>query len=82
MKIPPKHKLTTKSVYYLTQIEAVKAIFKNIKIPDKVIENLTRQSLLKSSLYSAKIEGNRLIMEEALNLQKLDPNLQERIEDQ
>ncbi len=80
MKIPPKYELTPKSVYYLTQIEANKAIFENTKIPKKVIENLTRQSLLKSSLYSAKIEGNRLILEEAENLQKLNPHLQERIE--
>ncbi|MEK7092719.1 MAG: Fic family protein, partial [Patescibacteria group bacterium] len=80
MKIPPKYELTSKSVYLLTQIEANKAIFENTKIPEKVIENLTRQSLLKSSLYSAKIEGNSLVLEEAQNLQKFDSRLQERIE--
>lgn len=80
MKIPPKYQLTSKSVYYLTQIEASKAIFENTKIPEKVIENLIRQSLLKSSLYSAKIEGNELALEEAENLQRLDHKLQERIE--
>lgn len=80
MKIPPKYEITAKSIYYLTQIEASKALFEHTKIPNKVIENLTRQSLLKSSLYSAKIEGNRLVLDEALNLKKLDPNLQERIE--
>lgn len=80
MKIPSTYALTSKSIYYLTQIEAQKAIFENTQIPKKVIENLTRQSLLKSSLYSAKIEGNKLVLEEAENLQKLDPALQERIE--
>ena len=80
MKIPPKYELTSKSIYYLTQIEASKAIFNNTNIPQKVVENLTRQSLLKSSLYSAKIEGNKLILEEAENLKRLDPDLQERIE--
>ena len=80
MQIPPKYYLTSKSIYYLTQIEASKAIFENAKIPEKVIENLTRQSLLLSALYSAKIEGNRLVLEEAENLNSLDPALKERVE--
>lgn len=80
MKVPPDYRLTSKSIFYLTQIEASKAIFERTKIPSKVIENLTRQSLLKSSLYSAKIEGNRLVAEQVEQLNKLDPNLQERIE--
>lgn len=80
MKIPPKYILSKKSIYYLTQIEASKAVFENTKLSEKAIENLTRQSLLKSALYSAKIEGNRLLLEEAENLKKLDPTLQERIE--
>lgn len=80
MKIPPKFNLSSKSVYYLTQIEAIKAVFETRKIPAKVIENLSRQSLLKSALYSAKIEGNRLVLEEAENLQRFDSKLQERIE--
>ena len=80
MKIPPNYSLTPKSIYYLTQIEAVKAVFEMITIPEKVIENLTRQSLLKSALYSAKIEGNTLVLEEAENLQVIDPKLKERIE--
>lgn len=80
MQIPPKYELTSKSVFYLTQIESNKAIFEHTKLPDKLIENLTRQSLLKSSLYSAKIEGNSLILEEAENLKRLDARLQERIE--
>lgn len=80
MKIPPQYKLTSKSIFYLTQIEANKALFENTRLQSKVIENLTRQSLLKSSLYSAKIEGNKLILEEAENLKGLDPTLQERIE--
>lgn len=80
MQIPPKYSLTQKSIYYLTQIEASKAIFETIKIPEKVVENLIRRSLLKSALYSAKIEGNSLILEEAENLQAIDPKLRERIE--
>lgn len=80
MRIPPLYVLSLKSVYYLTQIEAIKAVFATTKIPDQVIENLNRQSLLKSALYSAKIEGNSMVLEEAENLQRFDPKLQERIE--
>lgn len=80
MQIPPKYKLTQKSIFHLTQIEANKTVFEHSKLPNKVIENLTRQSLLKSSLYSAKIEGNKLILEEAENLKRLDSSSKERIE--
>lgn len=80
MQIPPNYSLTQKSIYYLTQIEAMKAIFQTIQIPEKVIENLTRRSLLKSALYSAKIEGNTLVLEEAENLKTIDPKIKERIE--
>lgn len=80
MQIPPNYSLTPKSIYYLTQIEAIKAIFETITIPEKIIENLTRKSLLKSALYSAKIEGNTLVLEEAENLQVMDPKLKERVE--
>jgi len=80
MKIPPKFELTSRSIYYLTQIEASRAVFENTKIPDKLKMNLTRQSLLLSALYSAKIEGNKLNLNDAENLKSLDPTLKERIE--
>lgn len=46
----------------LTKIEVNKASFQSIEIPAKIINNLKRQSLLKSSVFSAKIEGNTLSM--------------------
>lgn len=80
MQIPPKYSLSPKSIYYLTQIEAAKAVFETVKIPEKVVENLTRRSLLKSALFSAKIEGNTLVLEEAEDLYAIDPKVKERIE--
>lgn len=45
---------------YLIEIEAAKIIFDNLKILSKTEEKIRRESLLKSSLYSARIEGNPL----------------------
>lgn len=44
----------------LEQIEAVKIVFKSLTPSVSLEENIRRESLLKSSLYSAKIEGNKL----------------------
>lgn len=42
----------------LIEIEAAKIVFDNAKILPQVEEKIRRESLLKSSLYSARIEGN------------------------
>ncbi|MCX6816803.1 MAG: Fic family protein [Candidatus Beckwithbacteria bacterium] len=47
----------------LQELEALRFAFKLIKPPAVVVENIRRESLLKSSLYSAKIEGNQLSYE-------------------
>ena len=47
----------------LQQLEALRLAFELIKPTAVVIENIRRESLLKSSLYSAKIEGNQLTYE-------------------
>lgn len=47
----------------LRQLEALRLAFELVK-PSKIVEeNIRRESLLKSALYSAKIEGNRLSYE-------------------
>lgn len=60
MKIPPAYTITNKIVSLLTKIEANKTFIQTLSIPDTIITNLTHQSLLKSSVYSAQIEGNTL----------------------
>jgi len=47
----------------LQQLEALRLAFELIKPTAVVIENIRWESLLKSSLYSAKIEGNQLTYE-------------------
>lgn len=43
---------------YLLEIEALKIIFNSQKLLSHIEENFRRESLLKSALYSARVEGN------------------------
>jgi len=51
----------------LRQLEALRLAFELIKPSPIVEENIRRESLLKSALYSAKIEGNQLSYEKVAN---------------
>lgn len=64
MLIPPKYFLTPKISKLLQLVEASKEVINTINIPPEVELNLRRQSTLKSSLFSARIEGNPLTLEE------------------
>lgn len=64
MLIPPKYKLTPKISLLLQQIEAAKAVIASITIPSEIEANIRRKSSLKSSLFSARIEGNTLHLED------------------
>lgn len=64
MLIPPKYILTPKITQLLQSIEASKEVINSIKIPIELQTNLRRKSTLKSSLFSARIEGNTLRMED------------------
>lgn len=64
MLIPPKYSLTPQISGCLQSIEACKAVIDSIQIPIEVETNIRRQSVLKSSLFSARIEGNPLTLEE------------------
>ncbi len=60
MTIPPKYSINNKMITLLTKIEANKTFIQTLQIPDAIITNLTHISLLRSSVYSAQIEGNTL----------------------
>ena len=64
MIIPPRYFLTPKISELLQSIEGCKEVINNINIPPEVELNLRRRSALKSSLFSARIEGNPLTLEE------------------
>jgi len=47
----------------LIELEALKIVFEQIKTLPQFEENLRRESLLKSALFSARVEGNPLSLE-------------------
>lgn len=64
MVIPAKYILTPQISQFLASIEVSKAVIDSITIPPEIETNLRRQATLKSSLFSARIEGNPLTLEE------------------
>lgn len=64
MEIPLKYTITNKGISYISLIESYRTEFKSFKIPEAVFKNLKNQSLLKSSVFSAQIEGNTLTPED------------------
>ncbi|MBI2086072.1 Fic family protein [Candidatus Daviesbacteria bacterium] len=58
MQIPPKYFLTPKISQLLQTIEANKEVINSIFTPLEIEINIRRKSILKSSLFSARIEGN------------------------
>lgn len=64
MLIPPKYTLTSTISQHLQTIEAARSVIDAVTIPAEVETNIRRQSFLKSSLFSARIEGNPLTLDE------------------
>lgn len=64
MLIPPKYFLTPIISQLLQSIEASREVIDSINIPPEIETNIRRSSKLKSSLYSARIEGNPLTLDE------------------
>jgi len=80
MEIPPIYKKTQEMLDLISQIEEKRIVLSNIPVSSSLINNLQCQSLLKSSLFSAKIEGNSLNLNDLNNLGNLRPDLRERLE--
>ena len=72
MKIPPPYTITPEIVKLITQIEASRLFLTNLNIPVPILEKIKRVSLLKSSLFSARIEGNPLTFNDVQNIGKSD----------
>lgn len=60
MKIPPVYTISDEMLSLITKIEAERLYFSSLNLRDELKENIQRVSLLKSSLFSARIEGNTL----------------------
>lgn len=63
MLIPPKYRLTPNISQLLSSIEASREVIESITIPPEIENNIRRQSTLRSSVYSARIEGNELTLD-------------------
>lgn len=60
MQIPPPFKISEEMLVLISQIEAERLYLSSLDLQDIVKENIQRTGLLKSSLFSARIEGNSL----------------------
>jgi Fic family protein len=67
MLIPPKYNLDNEIIELLNCIEASREVIETIKLPSEIELNIRRQSTLRSSLFSARIEGNELTLDELTN---------------
>ncbi len=62
MLIPPKYTLTKEITELLTEIEAARAVIDATSVPVEIETNIRRQTTLQSSLFSARVEGNTLTL--------------------
>ncbi len=76
MKIPPVYQITPEILELIAQIEANRIFFNSISLPSQVKEKIQRISLLKSSLYSARIEGNPLTLKNLDTTNEKDKKLE------
>ncbi|MBI4008991.1 Fic family protein [Candidatus Roizmanbacteria bacterium] len=63
MKIPPPYEITSEIQELIIKIDALRLFFLSFPLSTQLKQNIQRVSLLKSSLFSARIEGNPLTME-------------------
>ena len=62
--IPPPYSVTPEMLELISKIDASLIYLSSIRLPDSFKDKIRRKSLLKSSLYSARIEGNTLTYEQ------------------
>jgi Fic family protein len=60
MKIPPAYGISSEILVLLSKIDAIRIAIQDYELPKELSQNIRQSSLLKSSLYSARIEGNTL----------------------
>lgn len=77
MIIPPKYVLTPTISKHLQTIEGVKSALETITLPPEIETTIRRQSILKSSVFSARIEGNPLALNDLTKTSSHDQKKQE-----
>lgn len=66
----PSYSVTSEMLEILVKIEAQRVFFTSLKLPRQIKQKIQRVSLLKSSLFSARIEGNPLEFSDLRNEKK------------
>ena len=64
MKIPPSYTITPDILALIAKIESERLYIASLNLPIPLKDKIQRVSLLKSSLFSARIEGNQLELED------------------
>lgn len=76
MLIPPRYRFTKNISSFLSTIEASREVINSTSTPLFIEEAIRRESTLKSSLFSARIEGNTMTLEDI----ELNPKEKKKIE--
>ena len=71
-EISPMYTITASIQQLLYELDVLKASYEHTPVTREQAVYLRRASLLKSSLYSARIEGNPLELTDVTHLQKND----------
>lgn len=77
MRFPPHYVFTPRISEFLQKIEASKQVLESVSIPEEIEVNIRRNSTLRSSLYSARIEGNTLSLDDLTHKISSDQRKQE-----
>lgn len=80
MVIPPKYQLTKTIVSLLGQLDSNRTIIDSLPLPPKIEKNIRRASLLGSSLFSARIEGNPLTEADVSSFRDLSSQEKQEVE--
>ncbi len=80
MKFPPRFRETETIKRLVHELDILKEAFKLLPIAPQTIAYLARKSILKSALFSARIEGNPLTEGELSSSDLLSPNDQSKRE--
>ena len=62
MKIPPDYKITSEMLGLISKVDTNLMFLSSLNVPAELKQKIQRISLLKSSLFSARIEGNPLTL--------------------
>src|SRR3989338_6935286 len=62
MKIPPEYKITPEILDLISKVDTNLMFLSSLNVPVELKQKIQRISLLKSSLFSARIEGNPLTL--------------------